>query len=443
MDPLTWAWMVVAGVIGFAMWWFGLRDANAFRRAADVLGLATDHEALTLDGAIDGCRITARRTSVDGQRVTQIVAHPEERFPAGLAFGPEGLVQTVLRTVAGGDVRTGDRKFDDAVLVQGDPALVLAILDAANRRLVRRLVEQGAVLDGGELRLSGAVRRRALPETIRTLARAARALRVTPAQIPDRLLTRVKRDPLPDVRQRAFELLLARFPDSPQTAAAIRSNLSDRDPRLRLQAARHGADEAAEATLRALATDGAVERRLREETLDVYIDRLGSGRASPLLVELLDDPTLAADAAARLARTGRAEALPALCARVGQGEIGARAEMAIAIGKLGDPREPSHEAALLPLLDEAPLQVAAAEALARVGSPRALQALLPLTEGLLTGGDVKASARRAVDAIRSRRGEGEGGGLSVVEGDPADRLGRLSVAAERSGLALTDSETES
>lgn len=436
MDPLTWIGMGVMGAIGGLMWWFGVRDARAIEHTADVLGLQTGHEALALDGTLDGCRVIARRTSTDGQRVMQIAVHPPTRFPAGLAFGPEGLVQTVLRTVAGGDVQTGDRRFDDAVLVAGDPALVVAILDAANRRLVRRLVEQGTVLDGGELRLSGAVRRRDLPETIRSLVRATKALHVEPAAIPDRLLQRVKRDPLPGVRRRAFELLLARFPDAPQTAAAVRTTLSDRDPTLRLQATRHAEVEAGEAPLRALASDPTIERRVREDALDLYIDRIGAAQASPLLVELLDDPTLAGEAASRLARTGRTEAVAALCARVGQGEVGPRAEMATAIGKLGKVPDPDCEAALLPLLDEGPLQVAVAEALVRVGSHRALSALLPLTEGLLTDSALKASARRAVEAIRARRGEGDGGGLSVVDGDPADRRGRLAVAEQPGGLAF-------
>lgn len=425
--------VAIAGVLTV----IGVRDARTFRRAARTLGLSTGPRALALEGDVDGCRVVAHRSSAEGQSTTELVVHPARRLPAGLAFGPEGLVQSMLRTVAGGDVTTGDRAFDDAVLVQGDPALVLAVLDAANRRLVRRLVSEGALLDGGELRWRGLPGSTGLTETIRALVRAAKALQIDPGAIPGRLRQRVKRDPLPDVRRRALELLLARFPEAPETAAALETALGDRDPSLRLRATRQtgpGEDARIEPVLRALAADARVEARVREEALDLYIDRLGSPRASPLLVELLDDAAMAPGAAARLARTGRSEALPALCARLGRGDAGARAGIAAAIGRLGDARNPALEAAVLPLLDEGPLRVAAAEALARIGSQRAIALLLPLTEGLLTGGDVKASAQRAIDAIRARRGDGEAGGLSVVEG--SDRLGRLSVAGEPGSLSV-------
>lgn len=450
MDQLVTIGSTLVG-LGFAaiVWWFSRREARGWRRAADALGLSRGPEALSLDGQLDGCRVVAR-SGADSQGNAEVIVRPEAPLPAGLAFGPEGWVQSVLKTVTGADVTTGDRRFDDAVMMIGDPPLVLAVLDPANRRLVRRLVAEGVVLDGGELRLRGRrVRGRGLAETIRALVRACRALSIDPAQIPDRLAERVRRDPLPDVRRRALDLLLARLPDAPQTTAALDAALRDRDPALRLSAARHldadrDPDGAAEAPLRALAADAAVDRRVREDALDLYIDRFGPRRASPLLVELLADDALGGGAASRLARTGRAEALPALRAHLSRGDVGARAECAVAVGKLGDARDPTLEVALLPLLDTPALRIPAADALARVGTGRAIEALLPLTEGLLTGGDVKAAAQRALNAIRARRGDGEGvGGLSVASGGEAGRLAVIEAgggALSPSGHPIPDEE---
>lgn len=428
------------------VWSVETRARGAWRLAAERLGLAAAARRLMLDGEVDGCRVQARAMVDEGRRVTEIVVRPFEPLPARLGFGPEGLFQAVVKTVAGADVVVGDPRFDAAVMVHGDPAEVVALLDASNRRLVARLVADGAVLDGGELRLSGFELVRdadRLEGAIRTLLRAARALRLDPADVPRRLAERVRRDPLPAVRARALDLLLTRFADAPETAAAIDAALGDRDAALRLTAIRHAGERGAPA-LRALVADGAVESALRVEALELLVERLPPAESGPALVALLDDAELAAAAASRLVRLGRREAVPALCARLESGTAAARAACVAAIGRLGDPRDPALEAALLPLMDVGELRAAVAEALVRLGTPRALPALLPLTEGLLTPGDVKQAARRAVDAIRARRadGAGAGGELSVVETDAAGRLAVVEGEGEAAGRLAVVSGAE-
>lgn len=436
--------VAAAAAVGLAR-----RNAQSFRHAARTLGLQTGPRAKTLDGEIDGCRVTARRVSLtDGADVgPELAVHPVPRLPADLAFGAEGLVQTVLRSVAGPDLDTGDKAFDDKVLIKGNPARVLATFDPATRRLVRRLVAEGVVLDGGELRITGnALRAEKVVDQIPAMVRAAKALVLPAEQIPNRLAERVERDPLSGVRQRALELLVSLYYEHPAAAQALEQALTDRTPAVRLYAMRHALPEsevAVEDALRLLVQDERLGTEERLEGLALYIEHFGHRRASRLLVALLGQPAMAGEAAIWLGRTGRVEALPALCAHLERARRFDQSAIIEAIGKLGDPRDPSAEAAILPLLDTRELQGAVVTALARVGTPKALPHLLPLTEGLL-GGASKTGARQAIDAIRGRRGEGDGpGGLSVVETDPTDRLGRLSVAAETREGRRAERESES
>ena len=102
------------------------------------------------------------------------------------------------------------------------------------------------------------------------------------------------------------------------------------------------------------------------------------------------------------------------------------------------------EQTLLRLLarEAAEVRAAAARALGQVGTVRAVEPLLALTEGLLASPSVKQAAREAVASIQSRLGDAEAGRLSLAA--PAEREGALSLSGdEPPGGELSLPERES
>lgn len=93
------------------------------------------------------------------------------------------------------------------------------------------------------------------------------------------------------------------------------------------------------------------------------------------------------------------------------------------------------EDALISLLGSAStrVQIPTAQALGAIASVRAVEPLLPLTEGLLTDGALKRVARAAVHDIQRRLGDVSAGSLSLAS--PGPDAGALSVSAEAGALS--------
>ncbi|MEZ4437061.1 MAG: hypothetical protein R3F65_32090 [bacterium] len=427
---MSWLWALLA-VPAVGAWAWGARVERRARRVwrAAAASLGLEGSTRVLSGDIDGCAVVVRRGEQRGIAGAEVRVRAHAPLSPRLSMGPVGALSAVLKVVAGGgdDVETGDPRFDGAVSVQGDPALALAVLSPATRRLFERLVGLGGVLDAGELRRP--VAGDDVVGAVRSLLRAARALRGV--EVVAGLAERVAQDPHPAVRRRALKVLIERWPGEAATGAAVEAAAGARDPALRLMVGRHLEGEAGLAVLRGVAGEAG---EVGGEALAALVERSSPAAVAPALVELLDGPQ-AARAATLLGRLGRREAAAALRARVGGADDEAASAMARALGALGDGEA---EGALIGLLGRAGARVAAAEALVTVGTPAALAALLPLTEGLSLPGALKQAAGAAVAAIRARRPAGlvgglaladggEGGGLAVVEGE-----GRLAVGrAER------------
>ena len=93
------------------------------------------------------------------------------------------------------------------------------------------------------------------------------------------------------------------------------------------------------------------------------------------------------------------------------------------------------ETSLVGLLDaEGASREAAVAALGRMGSARAVEGLLPLTQGLLRSREIQEHARAAIERIQARLGPVDRGGLSVV--DDRAEAGRLTVAAQSGQITV-------
>jgi hypothetical protein len=214
-------------------------------------------------------------------------------------------------------------------------------------------------------------------------------------------------DPVPGVRKRNLRHLVERYPSSDETRRAAEGAEGDADPEMRLLAAVSLGGERASGVLLALARDSGVRSDLRVEA----VERLRAAR-HPAVFEVARD--VAPDADAALAQAA-----------------------ARALAELGDARA---EPILIQLLGHESLEArsAAAEALGKLGTVRAVEPLLPLTKGLTTSAALKDAARAAVRAIQGRLGVVEAGRVSLTEEEA--HAGALSIASEGGEVSLAPPE---
>lgn len=81
------------------------------------------------------------------------------------------------------------------------------------------------------------------------------------------------------------------------------------------------------------------------------------------------------------------------------------------------------------------VKVSAARGLARAGGRRAVEALRPLVNGVVTDPEIKSAARSALAAVQARlQGNATAGSVSLVDAGPS--AGAVSLSEERGGLSL-------
>lgn len=233
-----------------------------------------------------------------------------------------------------------------------------------------------------------------------------------------------------DYRRRCLELLLATEGAGEVATKAAREALEHPDPAVRLAAARSLGADGREA-LRGLALDSASEgldEKLRVAAAEAALDGPQAGELAEAMW-LAPSDRLAEAALSwslhsgyRLSGDGLAQRLPDLDARI----------KALLAAYLGAAVEPAPEAAaqtealLVRLLVDSScdVQVAAADALGRVGSLAAIEHLQQQGDDLFAPTALPRAARRALAAIQARAG-GPGAGLLSVPDDPPG--GSLSV----------------
>jgi HEAT repeat protein len=216
--------------------------------------------------------------------------------------------------------------------------------------------------------------------------------------------------------------------------------LEDPSPSVRLRAASALGSDGVPA-LRKLASIAQGYEETRASALELLCERVDRDEAIRFLGEALQasSPVVRVAAAGILGRISAPELLGALeqGARDPRFDEDARATFAEA---LANTSSPDAEGPLLAVLDVevAAIRMAAARGLAKIGTRRAVEKLLPLTEGITLDSGVKREARRAIDAIQSRLA-GAGAGQLAISEDPA--AGALSEAEKPGGLALAKKQT--
>jgi hypothetical protein len=406
----------------------------ALQVVADRHGLdftpSTWRSSALIAGTLHGVSVVVdhytRRAGKSSETFTR--ARASGPLPADLSLAVEGLGSALGKLFKGEDVQVGDTFFDGRALVRGDTFDTLARLDAAGRDAVLDALAADVQVADGEavtLKRGHVDHAEELEAMLQNVLAVVRALDHG-GDPGARLARAVAADPSVGYRLRALEALVTRR--DPAVADAARAALDSEHPPLRLQAAMALGAEGAP-VVEAVADDPALSPAVR---LDA-IGWLGRNHPAPdpVLKRIAADPSAAVVAAAIEALTRRSKPTPldTLVRHSTADDPSLRAHVARALA--AHKQEAAAEAVALTLLqdDVVEVAIAAARALVRVGSVRAVQPLQARGEGLLTSGDLKQATRAAIEAIQSRLGDVQRGGLSIA----AD-------AGPRGGLAVVDDE---
>lgn len=443
------AGLVIVTIAGSVALIHGAQRRQAWAIVADRFQLTP-----APSGILSGERLVGR---VAGVPVTIGRVHRNKRTFTRFTAGSPGFVRgaaglTIKRQAGsslgqffqGRDLATGDATFDRDTFVQGGAGsdgpegFLRAVLDAEVRRTfgvvmsvtARELEFTDEVLtvdiDGG---LDADTMGRILGDMTAAVA-ALRDAAERAADLPAALLRVTDTDGEPEVRRRAQATLLREFGQDARTRLAAEGWPSLADPVLELARLTACGDAVAEPGLVEFA-GVSQPLELRGAALRTLVQRFGYARhQGSVLAALGASSGQDRRAALRLVvEAGDTEQVPRLSAQMMREPDELAVSFAEALGQLEDPRAEPDLVHLLARPVPA-LQCAAAVALGRLGTVRAVASLLPLTEGLLRDAAVKDAAREAVRAIQGRLGPVEAGRLSLADDDAS---GRVSLAVQGEG----------
>ncbi len=407
--------------------------------------------SLALTGKYRGVPVTVRtRMPNEKQRCRTVRIEVEcAEAPPGLMLKPEGGLANVKKALAGEDLLTGDRPFDEAVYVAGPADAALATLSSPARQAVRDLFAAYPTtsLAGGRLvvetLLSEDLPDFFVQQPLEAVVRAARLLRVS--SVPEALAENARADPEPAARLRNLEALLRYHARSEEAAAALRAALVDPSPEVRLAGASSHPGAESDPVLAALAEDRSAPARVRA----LALERLAARRPYPEIAALArralgsDDPLELRGALALVGAARDALALDAVLGLLSRGE--AAHEVAVqaagALGAIGDARA---EPALLALLgqDRAEVRQAAARALGAAGTVRAVEPLLPIARGAVFAPGLREAALEALRRIQGRLVGASAGQVSLSTTEQQAAAGLSLVEEDGAPTAAAKGERE-
>ncbi|HVO30263.1 MAG TPA: HEAT repeat domain-containing protein [bacterium] len=339
---------------------------------------------------------------------------------------------------------TGDSRFDRSFIARGEPANVLALLDSDARDALRALAGARADLDvtRGVLRAHLREPRRndwadsmgaRLDEALPLLVRVARALTPDPRERPgEKLLERLRTDPVGTVRLAALEALLASSTGAAR-AEALRIASTDSDPALRFFAAREAGRDGIPVLL-TVAKSRSVPAALQSQALIALEPLIGREELADLALAALRAPRarVRATGASLAGRLGVRAAVPLLRTAVERADLPERRAIAEALGRIGVPET---EAPLLELLatPDGTVQRATVEWLARVGGAASVAPLRELASA--ASGDLAREAKAAVARIQSRLDGAELGQLTLADSE----AGRVSLPLDAGAVSIAAS----
>lgn len=332
-------------------------------------------------------------------------------------------------------VDSGDRAFDQTILVEGDTASAVAVLTHETRKQVLDFISGGGTVQAGrvEKTVRGGLRaRNDLRHEIEGALRVAQGLSLQEEPWV-RLRTNSTTDPITEVRLRNLTTLVRGNPKSEITQKALISALRDADPQIRLFGARFAGSEATSVLCNLTGTGYGIT--VRCEAIRLLGRLVAEPEARTRLLRLLSDPSLEIAVAAIRALAG--SQLEAVIEELIQESQSATGAVATAlVDALAEHQHPEIEDALLRFLvsGDSETMASAATVLGIQGSLKSVEPLMKLATGRGVDGEVAIAARDAINRIQARSGGAERGGLAIVS---ADERGGLALAAEAGALSTT------
>jgi hypothetical protein len=373
---------------------------------------------------------------------------------SGLTLRAEKSVVAVERALGAREIELGEEAFDAAVFVEGEPAVLRAVLDVETRRRLRLLVEghipvrglveglpaHAAVVDGDlviEVQFPDdeVLRRRMEAVMEEPLALATRLKR--PPSLIKGLVESLRTETEWRLRRETLRLMAETFPNHSATREVLQRACEDEHQEVQLEAALNLFDSVGQATLLQIASRETADDAVAAKAISSLGRALPLERALATLAQALRTRRLLTARACVdvAAEWGGPQAMDVL-AKVAQLEGGDLALAAVrALGRSYFAGRAA-EAALIHALAGEPheLRLAAAESLGRAGSAAAV---LPLQEAEERDNGLRKAVREAVARIQARA-SGTPGQLSLAAGGE----GQVSLAdAEPRGRVSLD-ETE-
>lgn len=393
-------------------------------------------------GQLDGLPVRVRCYGVGALglagRGTCVVVDLRDQVPEHLVIRPLGVRMRLPGAQWWPAFATGDSCFDASISLSGDEIRCTAL---ANHRIRAQLLEfvrrrEWVALADGRLvcMVEGLLEAASLCQLVRRVLELSRLLTRSAADVPATLSDSAQRDSSCAVRRRSLELLVRDFASTAPTERALDACLHDPDPVIRGRAARELGPAGKEAHVRML-RDCAAPAAQRVAALDA-LATLAPRVELILHVERAirsAEPALWATAAHIAAALELRECIPPLGRRAVVADDHTAAQIASALGDLGDRLAQPWLVQLLRREGRAGL--AAARALGVVGTLQAIEPLLDLAHGLFRERALKFTARQSIEAVRARHGA-EPARLSLVE--PQRLRGALSLSAEQPAPALFD-----
>ncbi len=451
-----------AAPVVYLVLWLRFRErAQAWRDAARRAGL-TDLQTSTfmgvetkLSGRAGPVRVRlesySRGKSEHGSRV---VIGGLRHGSYALAIRPEGVTSAFEKVVGERELELGDEAFDREAYLQGAPALIRAIFDAETRRAMRallggklrvargaaaRVVDVRASVSDDELRVDLPDRVFSsplpwMPEVLRALLDAGVRLQ-RPDDIAAKIAANTRVEPVPAVRLANLQTLGREFPSHAATRDAFLAALADEDQRVRLQAAIALGPDGRQ-TLLDIAGRDDVPDAIAARAIEALGPEFGPERAIEKLESAIrvGGPAVARACISIVGAAGTPAGVRALVQvlRAAQPSLAVPAAEALGAAASAAGVSEEVEGALIEALgsESAEVRVAAANALARGGTPLSVVPLRNAIGAHPLDLEFRRAARQAIAQIQERVTGASPGQLSLAP----DEAGQLALAEEdRSG----------
>jgi hypothetical protein len=388
-----------AGAFFVAGAWRTLRPGRVirWREAAERFGL-TGASRFDMSGVCDGFEVRAKLSHPDGRTLAVFKDVHGQLGGSSVAAGATTITiqgvgtreldlaaEGVVSRMAGGDVSTGDTKFDRKVVVKGPLELVSTLLDeVARAALLERICEGWALEEGVWKYRSSKTLGAEIERVIADGLECARTVRTGMRVLPERLVAAVVGAATPELRRASLDRLVRHFRDHVDVARALAVAAGDSDAGVRWVAGRALGDAE---LLYLLATDEQVSTEIRVGAFEAGVSILpGHETAKRLVTEW----------------GGRVDAR--------RGPF-VRAALLACLTVVPDAAEELLMAAVGDVDDEVAL--AAVRGLGAVGSVAAVPLLTTRRDGVF-GSAVGRAAQEAILAIQARASGAQAGALALA-----------------------------